>query len=344
MRLRSAAALVLVSLLLPLASLAQPADDAPVRSPPPPPMVDAPEPEDGDPALPPRRAPRSAAPEPGVSLASRSKGLVARGEDPDGTERAWLVGIQALHGLSAALELCVISDCDEYTVPVTVGGALLGAGASVLLTHDGISAGPASAINSGTVWGMTSGLIVSAWIKPSGEVFPAILLVTTAGVTAAGIAIGTVLRPTAGQVSMANSGGLWTGVVVGLLAYGFIPTEFPSQTPPLLWPLELVSISAGIAAFGLLSTVHEATKSRVLFIDVGGTLGTIFGIGLSFVIAQRFDKPTFGLTTALGAMGGMAVGAWLYGGADARGPRLPPVSVAPVGPRGTPGFTVGAAF
>ncbi|HLL55293.1 MAG TPA: hypothetical protein VK447_17175 [Myxococcaceae bacterium] len=344
MRLRSPTALVLLSLLLPLASLAQPTD-APVRSPPPPPMVDVPEAEEEDaPPLPERRGPIPEAPRAGASLADEPNAVVARGERPTRLARGWLIGVQTLNGLMAGLEICYIADCDEFTGAGIAGGALLGGGVSWLLTQDGISSGPAATINAGTLWGMANGLLFGIWRQDPRLVFPATVLVFTTGMTAAGIAIGTTLRPTAGQVSMANSGGLWTGVIVGLLAYGFIPNESSSRPPPVLFPIELVSINAGIAALGLLSTVHEASWGRVLLIDASGLLGTLFGFGLSYVIAQRFDRATFGLATAAGAAGGLAAGTWLTRNMDVKLPALPPVSVAPVGPQGTPGFTVGAVF
>jgi hypothetical protein len=344
MRRSAPTALLFVSLLLPLAAFARPAADAPVRPPPPPPMVDVPEAED-DPEAPAAEVPAQVAPKKGVSLAEASKGLVAPGEQPTFAARAWLVGVQGFSGFMASTEICYIADCDELTVPISLGGALIGGVVGFLLTQDGISAGPAAVINAGTLWGMADGLLIGFWRQNYRDAaFPATLLVTTIGLTAAGIGIATQLRPTAGQVAMANSGGIWTGLIVGLVAYGFVPIDSSSRIQSELFPIEMVSIHAGIAALGLLSTVHTVSWEHVLLIDAGGLLGTLFGFGLSVVIAQDFERRTFGLVTALGAAGGLAGATWLTRNMDVKLPALPKVSVAPMGPKGTAGVTLGGVF
>lgn len=280
--------------------------------------------------------------QPAASLVptARPKGLLGRGESATGWSRAEFVAGQFLHGGGYGLMLCGAFGCTtdattlDFLLFGTVGGTL-----AFLLTPDGISTGPALAINSGFFWGLANGGLLLG----SQRAFSQLVIVATLGTfdiagTAAGILVAREWRPTAGQVSMANSGAFWAAVVGAGVGLGLYGRAIPSQA--LL--TELVVTDAGLVGLGLLSTVVQVSRGRMLLIDVGGLLGTLFGAALSIVIKQGVDLSALGWCGAGGALAGLGLATWWT--RDQVVPNAPAVTLAPMVGGGRAGAMLAMSF
>ncbi len=269
----------------------------------------------------------------------RTEGLLAPHEEATLLARLELVAGQTLHG--AAQGLFIVGIADETGVaPVTslVGGLAGGVG-SFYFTRKGISQGPAMAINAGTYWGMANGLF---FFLPRGELrtearWGSMLVFTTAG-TGLGILIASELRPRAGQVALTNSAGFWSGAVATYLLMAS-----NQHREPRLFSLIQASTDAGLLGGMVLSIFLPTSRLRMLLIDVGGVLGTLFGAGLSVVLANDFDLPTFGACAAGSTLAGLALATYLTRDVDRND--APAVSLMPlVGRKGELGLMMGARF
>jgi hypothetical protein len=264
-------------------------------------------------------------------------GLIAPHEQASGWARFELVSVQTLHGIAEGLFIGGIADADELMPATALLGGIAGGVGSYYFTRKGISHGPAMSINAGTSWGMVNGLLFMPRLESSEARWGSMLVFTTAG-TGLGILIANELRPRAGQVAMTNSMGFWSGVLASEL---MLATE--RHRDPRLFNVLLVATNAGLAGGMVLSIFHPMSRLRALLIDVGGLLGTLFGAGLSFVLADDFHMPTLGACGAGGTLAGLVLGTYLTREVDRD--EVPPLTFMPlVGRKGELGVMVGMSF
>ncbi|WP_164008799.1 hypothetical protein [Pyxidicoccus trucidator] len=237
-----------------------------------------------------------------------------------GPERRSVAGLatmtvmQTLHGATQGILLCAIAECSgQGYAAVSLLGAGAGAAGTLLLARDGVTSGQAAVINSGTVWGFWFGVASMLALDLEGDDALAATMLGGAGFTGVGILLATTVRPTAAQVSMANSGGLWAGVVTALL----VATADGGETKTL-FAIELGTTALGIVTLATLSNSLTVSRGRMLIIDAGGILGGLLGAAATFLVAGDDAGDAILVGSAAGVVTGLAVTAYITRDFDAR--------------------------
>jgi hypothetical protein len=254
------------------------------------------------------------------------------------------LSVQTLHGIVQGGLLCSLADCD---VRLSVASAILGAGvvggglwALTEVAFDGVRSGQAAAINAGTYWGLWNGVAGTFVI---GEDDPRALV---SGLMLAGTGLGALAAhlwaPDAGQVSMASSVGIWLGAVAGwtMVAAG------SQGSAREFFAVELAVSNLGLVGGAVLSRYVKMSRGRTLLIDTGGILGMLLGVGTAFLINDSADAPLGGGLAIVGTLGGLTAGYFLT--SDVGGPDPDDAGeqtmITPIGPLGSPGFSVATRF
>ncbi|QAT82277.1 hypothetical protein EJ065_0670 [Corallococcus coralloides] len=262
-------------------------------------------------------------------------------EGPSKGARASLTVVQTLHGITQGILLCEISNCQDGRAYVAV--SLLGGGAgaaiSLLATRSGLTQGQAAAINSGTVWGFGYGLASIGSFDLDGDSSTGAVMAGALGFTGLGLLVAEFARPTAGQVSLTNSGGLWAGVVAGLL----MATQ--SGETQDFFIIEQGVVGAGLLTFALVSRHLDISRGRVLLIDAGGILGGLMGLSALFLVLDDDHGDALLVGTAVGVLAGLGTATFLTRDFDAPD-NTPAVSVVPaaMGRHGGMGLAVLGQF
>ncbi|MDF1561873.1 MAG: hypothetical protein P1V51_02445 [Deltaproteobacteria bacterium] len=253
-------------------------------------------------------------------------------EQPDGRARAELAVVQTLHGIGIGIELCFIAQCWNTRAvagALTLGGSL-GLVLSLTLTSGGVTAAQASASNSGAAWGFWNGLAILGgagllgW--PAGPENLGIPVVLQLGWLAVGAIVTRHVPVHAGQISLANSAGIWSGVLV-LLLHGVTWWE---ADPALIWWTLLAASDLGLVAGAVLGTVFPISRTRALLIDAGGLLGMLLGMGgAAIIFGDRLELPVFSAMAAGGTVAGLLTGYLLTDTWDYRGVK-PEVALLPL--------------
>jgi hypothetical protein len=303
---------------------------------------------------------------------------------PPGTERTdqfarfELTMAQASHGGWQGVGLCLIANCGDWErtgnlLPMLgagVLGSMVGAGVAWFSTGDGVTLGQATAVESGTSWGLANGFGLLMVIQPSVSAWRAWVgtaMATTAVGTGVGAALAVLNRPHSGDVSLANSGGIWAAVfgleaVMATSGWNFGSAEAFVRTNALT---AMVLGNGGLVAASLLAPQLRWTRSRVAYIDIGGGIGTGLGALVGFLFgsgmvsssgsagAEGFAR-TIGITmmigTAAGVVGGFLAAPVFDRSTRAEGRRerrtasRTQTTWAPVSPDGGAGITLGGTF
>lgn len=241
----------------------------------------------------------------------------ARGEVPTRGARAAVIVGQTIHGATQGLLLCAIVECKEQGYP---SAGLLGAGVGLttsLLAARGLTPGQAGAINSGTVWGFWFGVASLVAFDLEDDEAIGAAIAGGAGFTGLGILLAGVLQPTAGQVSMANSGGLWAGALTALFL-----TPMDRLTVEDVFRVELGATAGGLLAFAVLSSVVPVSRGRMLLIDAGGIIGGLAGASFVFSFLGEESGDGIAVGTGVGALAGLALTTYLTRNFDGRGPEV----------------------
>ena len=221
--------------------------------------------------------------------------------------RAELALFQSLHGIAIGIETCVAINCDsgQAILGLPLAGGAIGVLAA-LSVHD-LTSGERALLNSGTVWGaVNAGLLLASGSDHDGKT-DALGLIAGQG---AGLVVGSALfrlHPTAGQVALASSGGVWIGALTALtheaIGAGLDPHERALG--------ELIAIDVGIAAGAYAASRWPAlSRAQTLVLDAGGIVGAVAGGSLGVLIAgNTSDRPVPGLA-AVGAAVGLGAAAY----------------------------------
>jgi hypothetical protein len=251
-----------------------------------------------EPALPPDVA--AGAPPAADALSAEVVENEAHGERATGAARAEVAFFQTVHGIALGAELCLITECNDaqpWTLALMAGGGA-GFGVSWYLTRDGVRPGLARALTDGVLFGAANGLGLMAATGALDDTYDEDRVIgahlALGQLGGLGLAAGFyhALQPTAGQVSLTASGGIWALAVFGQAAAIFEPS-WDGQT----WAsVLLVAGDAGLVAGGFFAAEEPMSASRVMLIDAGGLLGALTGLGVG-VLAQGETielAPTFG--------------------------------------------------
>jgi hypothetical protein len=224
-------------------------------------------------------------------------------EKPTKGARAELALYQTIHGIAVGIEVCIVIECDEATAVVLL--PLVGAGAGLVgalsFSGDGITPGHRSLINSGTSWGAFNGAMMLGIADVDDAQVAGLTLLAGQGLgIAAGEVLWHTLSPKQGHVALANSAGIWSGVLT-LLTFG--ATDADLEADAALGTI-LAAVDAGLVIGGVVSSRYPMSRSRSLIIDSGGVLGYLGGFGTAVLIAGDPDQQlAFG-----SALGGVVLG------------------------------------
>jgi hypothetical protein len=265
-------------------------------------------------------------------------------EQPSKLARAELAMWQTIMGVAVGVEICLMLECDDATVgagmvALGAGGAL---GFSLGGTRDGVTSGTRAIWNSGASWGFWNGIALAFILEENDDLelevseFGAVML----GGQAAGYATAAIVtagfEPTGGQVALANTVGIWSGVLTFLAMQAF--DVDPSDGAYL--QAALVASDVGLLGGAFLARVVPMSRARTLLIDAGGVLGLLAGFGTAVLIGGEDLDEDVGFAAAFGGVSvGLAGAAFLTRSWDAPSP---PARVTIIPARG--GGMLGVAF
>jgi hypothetical protein len=254
----------------------------------------------------PRRQPHLEEPETRVYPKDRA----FRGyEKEESLARSELVLFQTVHGAVIGGELCGIVDCDDQTAVVLglAGGGAIGLATSLAASRHGITPGEALAVNSGATWGFWHALTLSGAAGVDDDSRFTLLLVGQLVGTGLGAATAHGATPTAGQVALVNSAGLWAGVVA---AFAHGATDFNADDQAFYLSLLAATDLVGIGA-ALIGRDYPPSRGRMLLIDATGLMGMLFGLAVDVLIESGGSSPE-GLSgfAIAGTLTGLALGTY----------------------------------
>jgi hypothetical protein len=202
----------------------------------------------------------------------------------------------------------VVFECDEAGAVLGLILAGAGAGALISLNAPDLTSGQRALVNSGTAWGAANAVLLSIAADPDDEkTIAGVLLAGQLGGVLAGVGL-TQLRPTSGQVALANSGGQWSLVLTGLTLAGLEADLDDAELAVAL----LVAADAGVAAGAYLAWRNpKISRAQTLLIDAGGIVGAVGGGSLGVIISGDEGDRTTPLLAAAGTVVGLGVTAYL---------------------------------
>jgi len=237
-------------------------------------------------------------------------------EGPDLFARAELTFFQTLHGVVLGLEACVLLDCGD-SIRLRVGTLLAGGGAglaaSLLTTGDGITPGHALLIDSATGWGFWNALalnfVLDNWRDDRAST--GLMMAGQLGGLGAGVYLWDAFRPQAGDVSLVNSAGVWSGI---LTIFAFEAFDLTLRDREAFGTL-LATTNLGGLAGATWAQDHPMGRGRVFVINASGVVGALLGFGTAALVAGEdvSDEAMFGSGIA-GTLAGLGLGAYLTQG------------------------------
>jgi hypothetical protein len=235
-------------------------------------------------------------------------------------------------GAAIGVEFCLIAECEE---PRGWASAMLLGGASaltlsLLTTRDGIPSSRAQAANAGAMWGTwVGGAIFGMTWQLDTEALGGLLIGGQVLGAGTGVLLEKRLHLTAGEVSLASSAGLWTGLASLFALGGVDPVGVNSGTKFLGATLATTSLAMVGGAY--LARRDHVSRGRALLVDLGAIAGG-GALPLLTWLIKGDEASGQGLfwSGALGVVGGAVAAYALTRNWDlARGPDLA-MSLTPV--------------
>jgi hypothetical protein len=211
---------------------------------------------------------------------------------PTSSARAELASFQTFHGIAVGLELCVLMTCNDPTagfgLPLIFGG--LGLTVALISTPGGALPGNVAVLDAGVWWGAWNATALGVIAEAYSSRFAGGLLLGQALGLGTGAVIAHTLHPEAGEVSLANTAGLWSGAIA-LFARG--SNDFHGSDANIMKSLLLAS-DAGLAGGFLLAAAFPMSRGHALLIDAGGVGGALLGLGAAALIGgDGAARPTY---------------------------------------------------
>lgn len=222
-------------------------------------------------------------------------------EQPTIQARAEFVVFQSLHGITLGGQVCALTGgcgLGVALLPMLAGGGA--AWAALAFSSDGITAGHALAIDSGVLWGAWHGIAFAGISNAfNSATLGGVMVGQLAGMVAGHLAWGA-LGLSAGDMSLMNSAGIWTGVFT-MLAAGAAGLQGSTSG---LFALLLAASDVGLVGGALISRVLPMSRGRTLVLDAGVVLGGLLGFALHTALLG--SSGTFQTTTGAVLAGGVA--------------------------------------
>lgn len=224
--------------------------------------------------------------------------------------RAELAFWQTVYGAFLGWQICFYLECNDVrldTGSVLLGG-VTGLSISLLATPDGITAGHSGLINSATGWGLWNAIALNSYLNNwNGKAWVGTVIAGKVAGVGSGIALWDSLRPQAGDVSLVNSSGIWSGVLTLLTVLALeLRLDFDDTMGTLL-----VTSDLGGLAGGYLTSIYPMSWGRVLLINSSGLLGLLLGFGIPAVIlGSDVGIPLRYGSAIVGTLAGLGLGTY----------------------------------
>ena len=228
-----------------------------------------------------------------------------------GISRASLVGFGTLYTTWAGVGTLILLDADEggpYGLALIVGsvGGLLG---SLSLTRESeLSDGQASLITLGGTWGVWQAVAAANLANASDKL--------RVGASMAGGAIGLALASSIvrgrdispGDATLINFGGIWGTwfSICGAMA----ARDRSSDSSKFVLGSAMMGGNVGLSTMAAWSTKLNMSRARARLINIGGIVGTLYGLGANILLEFTTDDRTFWSLMGFGGAIGLTAGAY----------------------------------
>jgi hypothetical protein len=228
-----------------------------------------------------------------------------------GMGRAGLVGFGTLFTTWFGVGTLVLLDAEEpvpYGVAL-IAGPLVGLSGSLNLTRESeLSDGQASLITLGGTWGIWQA-VGAATLADAGDK-------PTVGASMAGGAIGLALASSIvsrrdispGDATLINFGGAW-GTWFAICG-AMVVRERDKDNRNFILSRAMIGGNAGLLTMAAWSTKLSMSRARARLINIGGIIGTLYGLGASILLEIEPEARTFWGFMGLGGMVGLTAGAY----------------------------------
>ncbi len=224
--------------------------------------------------------------------------------------RAELATVQTIIGAAVGAEVCALAECEKARP--WAGAVILGAGGgltlSLLTTRDGISQGRALAVNSGTLFGTWLGVgtfLLTSGSDPSARHFAGLAIGGQLLGAGLGLAADNYLTLSPGEVSLANSGALWTGVGSLMALAAINPDSDGDQLRRRFIGTSLATTSLGLVGGAWLARRDRVSRGRAFMVDAGAIAGGgLFPLVGWFVRGEQASSAALLWSSVAGSLGG----------------------------------------
>ena len=228
-----------------------------------------------------------------------------------GISRASLVGFGTLYTTWVGVGTLILLDVDEggpYGLALIVGsvGGLLG---SLSLTRESeLSDGQASLITLGGTWGVWQAVAAANLANASDKL--------RVGASMAGGAIGLALASSIvrgrdispGDATLINFGGIWGTwfSICGAMA----ARDRSSDSSKFVLGSAMMGGNVGLSTMAAWSAKLDMSLARARLINIGGIVGTLYGLGTSILLDIEPEDRSFWSLMGIGGVVGLTAGAY----------------------------------
>ena len=228
-----------------------------------------------------------------------------------GMSRASLVGFGTLFTTWVGVGTLILVDADE-AVPyglVLIAGPLSGLFGSLSLTRESeLTDGQASLMTLGGTWGIWQA-VGAANLADAGDKL-------TVGASMAGGAIGLALASgivrdrniSPGDATLINFGGIWGTwfSICGAMA----ARKRDQDNTDFILSNAMMGGNIGLSTMAVWSTKLNMSRARARLINIGGIVGTLYGLGANILLEFTSDDRTFWSLMGIGSVVGLTAGAY----------------------------------
>ncbi len=236
--------------------------------------------------------------------------LLRQPKSISGMSRAGLVGFGTLFTTWLGVGTLILLDIEEE-VPyglVLIAGPLSGLIGSLSLTRESeLSDGQASLINLGGAWGIWQAVGAATLADADGK--------PTVGASMAGGIIGSALAGSIvkdrdispGDATLINFGGVWGTwfAICGAMAV----RDRNNDNSNFILSSAMMGGNVGLSTMGAWSTKLSMSRARARLINIGGIIGTLYGLGANILLEIEPEDRTFWTLMGLVGMVGLTAGA-----------------------------------
>ena len=237
--------------------------------------------------------------------------LLGQPKPISGMSRAGLVGFGTLYTTWLGVGTLILLDAED-PVPyglVLIAGPLTGLTSSLRLTRDSeLSDGQASLITLGGTWGIWQA-VGAASLADAGDKL-------TVGASMVGGALGLALAGSIvsgrdispGDATLINFGGIWGTwfAICGAMAV----SDRDEDNSDFILSSAMMGGNVGLSTMAAWSTKLNMSRARARLINIGGIVGTLYGLGANILLDIEPEDGTFWSLMGLGGMVGLTAGAY----------------------------------